>query len=188
MSLHCASSAWLLWPPWWTPPLLPHIKNASPSCQREKLKWMSLISAEGLVQKKGAGSWPAGQWGEGGWVLLELEQAVLWECRGRLGPLLASTVARLSKLYWAVSQSDGVGCLLFYSRIILLIVSGFFSAVVQWCPWQVAMDKMGGSCGGQVNRALKWQHRDVYISLDICFCFMELQEIPFLPFTESQNY
>lgn len=58
VSPHCASSAWLLWPPWWTPPSSLHVRNASPSCQRQTLKSMNLRSAEGLVQMKGAGSWP----------------------------------------------------------------------------------------------------------------------------------
>lgn len=55
VSFHCASSAWLLWPPWWTPPSLLRVRNASP-CQSETLEWMNLRSAEGLVQMKGAGS------------------------------------------------------------------------------------------------------------------------------------
>lgn len=56
VSAHCASSAWLLWPPWWTPPSLLCARNSSPSCQREGLKWMNLRSAEGLVQMEGAGT------------------------------------------------------------------------------------------------------------------------------------
>lgn len=52
VSPHCASSAWLLWPPWWTLPSLPHARNTSPSPQREALKWMNLRSAEGLVHKR----------------------------------------------------------------------------------------------------------------------------------------
>lgn len=52
VSPHCASSTWLLWPPWWTPTLLPCARNSSPSPQRETLKWMSLRAAEGLVHRR----------------------------------------------------------------------------------------------------------------------------------------
>lgn len=50
VSSRSASSAWLLWPPWWTAPLLLHIRNASPSCRRETLTGMSSRSPEGLFR------------------------------------------------------------------------------------------------------------------------------------------